>query len=119
MKSRRHDLTGDAAALNERLARRSARLNDLEAERLEREIGRSTVSAEQLDLDMPEATVAVNFCDPDGTDHDGAKGTRWSWLIRAVGHETWVRRQLARWHAEGRTRITAELLLPGRTVVLP
>ena len=108
MKSRRHDLTGDAAALNERLARRSARLNGLEAERLERE----------LDLDMPEATVAVNFCDPDGTDHDGAKGTRWSWLIRAVGHETWVRRQLARWHAEGRTRITAELLLPGCTVVL-
>ena len=44
MKARRHDLAGDARALNERLARRSARLNDLEAARLEREIGRSTVT---------------------------------------------------------------------------
>lgn len=44
MKARRHDLTGEKAALNERLGRRSARLNDLEAERLEAEIRRTTVT---------------------------------------------------------------------------
>lgn len=36
-------MTGDKAALNERLGRRSARLNDLEAERLEAEIARSSI----------------------------------------------------------------------------
>lgn len=77
------------------------------------------MSAEQLGLDMPEVEVTVNFHDPDGTDHDGARGTRWSWHLRAVGHEAMVRRQLERWRAEGRPRITAELLLPGRTVRIP
>lgn len=43
MKARRHDLTGDKAALNERLERRSARLNDLEAARLERAIAGASV----------------------------------------------------------------------------
>jgi hypothetical protein len=43
VKARRHDLTGDKAALNERLERRSARLNDLETKRLEREIARSSI----------------------------------------------------------------------------
>ena len=43
MKARRHDLAGDTSALNERLERRSARLNDIETKRLEREIARSSI----------------------------------------------------------------------------
>jgi hypothetical protein len=38
MRARRHERAGDVSELNERLRRRSARLNDQEAERLEREI---------------------------------------------------------------------------------
>ncbi len=41
MRARRHERAGDVSECNARLARRSARLNDLEAERLESEIERA------------------------------------------------------------------------------
>lgn len=65
MKARRHDLTSDRAALNERLARRSARLNDLEAERLEAEIGRAGQYA-------TAAAAGVSLPCLDGARHSGA-----------------------------------------------
>lgn len=41
MKARRHERAGDVSELNERLTRRSARLTESEAARLEREIERA------------------------------------------------------------------------------
>lgn len=43
MRARRHERAGDVSECNARLARRSARLNDLETKRLEREIARSSI----------------------------------------------------------------------------
>lgn len=65
MKARRHDRTGDAAALNERLARRSARLNDAEAVRLEEAIVRSTVTGVARAVGISPPTL-------EGVRHSGA-----------------------------------------------
>lgn len=65
MKARRHDLAGDKAALNERLERRSARLNDIEAKRLEREIARSS-------LERTARAAGVSITAIEGARYSGA-----------------------------------------------
>lgn len=64
MRARRHDRAGDTSALNERLVRRSARLNDLEAARLEAVIKR----AGQYPT---AAAIGISLTDLDGVRHSG------------------------------------------------
>lgn len=64
MKARRHERSGDVGEINERLRRRSARLNDLEAERLEVEIKRAGQQ-------RTAATIGITLVALDDVRHSG------------------------------------------------